>query len=92
MLFALVINTHKGCSLGPEFGLFRRLRPRVMMTIVLLYANDVVIFCHQDREELSTLHSLLELFGQASGLHTNFAMCSVSLIGDRRGRPWRLHR
>ena len=45
------------------------------------YADDVVLFCHPDRSKLPTVRELLESFGHASGLHTNFAKCSVSPIG-----------
>jgi hypothetical protein len=38
------------------------------------------IFCHPDEAELGAVHGILELFGQASGLRTNFAKCSVSPI------------
>jgi hypothetical protein len=47
---------------------------------VSLYADDVVIFCHPDGTEWRAVRSILGLFGHASGLHTNFAKCSVSPI------------
>ncbi|KAK1679133.1 hypothetical protein QYE76_039981 [Lolium multiflorum] len=47
---------------------------------VSLYADDVVIFCHPDETELRAIRGILELFGHASGLRTNFAKCSVSPI------------
>jgi hypothetical protein len=53
---------------------------RDLATSVSFYADDVVIFCHPDETELRAVCSILELFGQASGLHTNFAKCSVSPI------------
>jgi hypothetical protein len=40
--------------------------------------SDVVIFCHPDESELRAVRGILELFGQASGLRTNFTKCSVS--------------
>jgi hypothetical protein len=40
----------------------------------------VVIFCHRDEAELRTVHAILALFGDATGLRTNFAKCSVSPI------------
>jgi hypothetical protein len=39
-----------------------------------------VIFCHSDETELRAIRDILELLGEASGLHTNFAKCSVSPI------------
>jgi hypothetical protein len=47
---------------------------------VSLYANDMVIFCHPNEAELRTVREILALFGEASGLCTNYAKCSVSLI------------
>jgi hypothetical protein len=41
----------------------------------------VVFFCHPDETELrNSVRGILELFGQASGLCSNFAKCSVSPI------------
>jgi hypothetical protein len=63
-----------------ELGILRRLAHRDLVTLVSLYADDVVIFCHPDETELRAVRGILGLFGQASGLHTNFAKCSVSPI------------
>jgi hypothetical protein len=63
-----------------ELGVLRRLARRELMTSMSLYADDVVIFCHPDETELRAVRGILELFGHASGLRTNFAKCSVSQI------------
>ena len=63
-----------------ELGVLKRLSRRELTTSVSLYADDVVIFCHPDESELRTVRDILELFGHASGLRTNFAKCSVSPI------------
>jgi hypothetical protein len=63
-----------------ELGILRRLARREMVASVSLYTDDVVIFCHPDETELRAIRGILELFGEASGLHTNFAKCSVSPI------------
>jgi hypothetical protein len=42
--------------------------------------DDVVIFCHPDEAELRMVREILSLIGEASGLRTNYAKCSVSLI------------
>jgi hypothetical protein len=64
-----------------ELGVLRRLARCDLVTSVSLYADDVVIFCHPDESELHAVRGILELFGKASGLRTNFAKCSVSPIG-----------
>lgn len=63
-----------------ELGILRQLAQRDLVTTVSLYADDVVIFCHPDETELSVVRGILELFGHASGLRTNFAKCSVTPI------------
>lgn len=63
-----------------ELGILRRLARRDRATSVSLYADDVVILCHPDETELRAVLDILELFGHASGLRTNFAKCSVSPI------------
>ena len=60
--------------------MLRRLARRELATSVSLYADDVVIFCHLEETDLRAVRGILELFGQASGLRTNFAKCSVSPI------------
>jgi hypothetical protein len=81
MLFMLVINTlNRLLAKATELGIHRRLARRELSASVSLYADDVVIFCHPDEPELNTVHGMLELFGHTSGLHTNFAKCSLSPI------------
>jgi hypothetical protein len=81
-LFVLVMNSlNRLLAKAIELGVLRRLARRDLMTSVSFYADDVVIFCHPDETELRAVRGILELFGTASGLHTNFAKCSVSPIG-----------
>jgi hypothetical protein len=47
---------------------------------ISLYADDVVIFAEPDQYDLASIRSLLECFGEASGLVTNFQKSSVILI------------
>jgi hypothetical protein len=57
-----------------------------LVTSISFYADNVVIFCrHPDEMELCVVRSILKLFGQASGLHNNFAKCSVSSISYSEG-------
>jgi hypothetical protein len=80
-LFVLVMNSlNKVLIKATEMGILRRLARRELATSVSLYADDVVIFCHPDETDLRAVRGILELFGQVSGLRTNFAKCSVSPI------------
>jgi hypothetical protein len=47
---------------------------------VLLYADDVVVFIRPEPTELAAVRSLLECFGDASGLHVNYNKSSAALI------------
>lgn len=51
-----------------------------MASSVSLYADDVVVFCRPDKQDLTAIRELLRVFGAASGLHTNFAKCAASPI------------
>ncbi|XP_051219522.1 uncharacterized protein [Lolium perenne] len=70
-------SLNKVLAKATELGMLQRLARRELVTSLSLYANDVVIFCHPDEAELRAVRGILELFGQASGLRTNFAKCSV---------------
>ena len=42
-----------------------------------LYADDVVIFLRPDCQEMQATFSILKLFGEATGLHTNVSKSSI---------------
>jgi hypothetical protein len=68
MLFMLVINTlNRLLSKATELGVVRRLARREITTTILLYANDVVIFCHPGEPKLHVVCSILKLFRHTSG-------------------------
>jgi hypothetical protein len=81
MLFVLFINSlNKLLAMAKEIGVLRRIAPRELVTSISLYADDVIIFCHPDESELRMVRAILTLFGEALGLHINFAKCSVTPI------------
>lgn len=45
-----------------------------------IYADDVILFAHPDRHEARAVRRILEIFGDASGLKTNLAKCSIMEI------------
>lgn len=51
-----------------------------MASSISLYADDVVLFCHPNKRDLTAIRVILWLSGLASGLHTNFAKCAASPI------------
>jgi hypothetical protein len=42
-----------------------------------MYADDVVIFIEPDLEDVTAIKALLDCFGEASGLHTNYSKSSI---------------
>ena len=51
--------------------LIRRLSERQAASSVSLFADDVVIFSKPDNQDISSIASVLDLFGRAFGLGTN---------------------
>ncbi|XP_073353623.1 uncharacterized protein [Aegilops tauschii subsp. strangulata] len=81
MLFTLVIDVLNSMLLrAVDLVLLHRLTARQAASSISLYADDVVIFCHPDSHEISTVRKLLPVFGLASELHTNFTKCSATPI------------
>ena len=74
MLFTLVIDALNSLMLHAMLtGLLRRLSPNLATPSVSLYADDVAIFCHPSMDQLLAVRAILQVFGHATGLHTNFA-------------------
>ena len=81
ILFVLVIDVLNSMLLhAVDLGLLQCLTPRHASSSISLYADDVVIFCHPDRHDLTAIREILRVFGIASGLWTNFAKCSATPI------------
>ncbi|XP_073353791.1 uncharacterized protein [Aegilops tauschii subsp. strangulata] len=60
--------------------MLQRLTNRHAASSISLFIDDVVIFCHPTSSELATIRELLRVFGDASGLRTNFCKCSATPI------------
>jgi hypothetical protein len=45
-----------------------------------MYANDVILFIRPTVQEARAVKEILNMFGQASWLHTNLAKCSITAI------------
>lgn len=63
-----------------EAGIMQQLHPRRTMPSISLYADDVILFCHASAGDVEAVKAILKLFGQASGLHVNYAKSSATLI------------
>ncbi|XP_073363427.1 uncharacterized protein [Aegilops tauschii subsp. strangulata] len=81
MLFAITIDALNFLlQAAVNMGVLRRLAPLHAASSISLFADDVVIFCHPDPQELEAVRKLLQFFSDAAGLHTNFAKCPASSI------------
>ena len=68
-MFVLMMNSlNRVLAKAIEWGVLKRLARQELRTTVSLYADDSVIFCHTDEDELRAMRDIVELFGHASGL------------------------
>jgi hypothetical protein len=65
----LMLADHRGTLKRNQF-----LQPK---NRVSMYANDVVIFIEPVLEDVTAIKALLDCFGEASGLHTNYSKSSI---------------
>jgi hypothetical protein len=80
MLFDLFINSlNRLLAKAKELRVLRPIAHHEVVTSVSLYADDMVLFFHPD-EGLRMVRTILTIFGNAFGLHINFAKCSMSPI------------
>jgi len=81
MLFILVIDVLNWMvTRASEEGLLQPLSRRPIQRRISLYADDVALFLRPAAEDISLTLSLLQLFGDASGLRTNDQKSSVMPI------------
>lgn len=81
MLFAITIDALNSLlQTAINKGILRRLMTRHAASSISLFADDVVVFCHPDPQELEVVRMLLQFFRDATGLGTSFAKCSASPI------------
>nr|BAJ87385.1 predicted protein [Hordeum vulgare subsp. vulgare] len=66
-----------------QTGILRRLHPRRMVPAISLYADDVMLFCHAEMEEVLAVKSILGIFETTSGLQVNYGKSSATTLhGD----------
>jgi hypothetical protein len=64
-------------SKAEEEGLLQQLSNRKKLHRISLYADDVALFVHPSAADLSITLGILQLFGDASGLHNNAQKSNV---------------
>jgi len=81
MLFILVMDVLNSLiKFATTENLLQPLAVQQVRHRVSFYADDAVIFLRPSSSDLLVMRQVLDLFGQASGLHTNFSKSSSSPI------------
>ncbi|KAE8814645.1 Serine/threonine-protein kinase SMG1 [Hordeum vulgare] len=66
-----------------QAGILQRLHPRRTVPAVSLYADDVMLFCHAEMDEVLAVKGILGIFEAASGLQVNYGKSSATTLhGD----------
>jgi hypothetical protein len=63
-----------------QYGVLQQIGRHPMPHRVSLYADDVVLFVCPDAAEFQAIMALLQPFGEATGLHSNFLKSSITPI------------
>jgi hypothetical protein len=63
-----------------EDGMLRQMEPAEIKYQCSFYVGDVILFVRPTSQEATTVRAILQIFGRASGLHTNLAKCSITPI------------
>jgi hypothetical protein len=86
MLFIIAMDVlHRMIAKACNDGVLRRLEPWGIKFQCSLYADDVIIFIRLSVQEARAVKEILRLFGEASGLKTNLAKCSITPVyGEKR--------
>jgi hypothetical protein len=81
MLFILAMEAlSRLLSLAQQEGVIRGMNQPGIKHICSIYADDVILFAHPSVNEANAIRELLRIFGDASGLRTNLAKCSITEI------------
>jgi hypothetical protein len=81
MLFILVMDVLNSLVIkASEQGLLQPLMGGGRGQRISVYADDVVLFLQPQPTELSLVRDILKVFGEATGLVTNFSKCSFMPI------------
>jgi hypothetical protein len=81
MLFIIAMDVlHRMFLKAANDGVLRQLRPAEVKFQCNFYADDVILFIRPTAQEARAVKQILTIFGEASGLHTNLAKCSITPI------------
>jgi hypothetical protein len=81
MLFIIAMNVlHRLLQKAAADGVLRRMEPPEVKFQCSLYADDVILFIWPHVQEARAVKQIMHIFGEASGLQTNLAKCSITPI------------
>jgi hypothetical protein len=81
LLFDIVMDSLAKMIAAPDrHGTLQQIGRRPMPHRVSLYADDVVLFIRPEATELLLIKALLQVFGDATGLRTNFQKSTITPI------------
>ena len=81
MLFVLAMEVLGGLIRWAESqSIFSPLRCAAVRSRVSLYADDVVMFIKPEMNDIVAIKTILQIFGDVSGLYTNLGKCVTNLI------------
>lgn len=84
MLFIIAMDVlHRLLLKAVQEGVLRRMPVPEIKFQFSLYVDDVILFIRPTVQEAMAIKEILSIFGQASGLHTNLAKCSVTTHESR---------
>lgn len=82
MLFILVNDLlHHLLHLAADLGVLKPIKGKVAQCRISLCVTYVRIFANPDQYEFTAINSILECFGNLSGLVTNLAKTTPSVAG-----------
>ena len=84
MLFIMVMDVlDRLFKLATVMGALQPLELPAIKFQCSLYADDVILFIQPTVAEAQAVQRVLHIFGEAAGLKTNLAICSITFIfGD----------
>lgn len=81
MLFIIAMDVqHRLVAKASADGVLRLMEPDGVKYQCSLYADDVILFIRPTPQEATAIREILTIFGNATGLNTNLAKCSITPI------------
>lgn len=81
LLFVIVLDCMAAMfATSSQVGILKPIGNQRLAYRTSLYADDAIIFINPDVQEMKAVHDMLDAFGMASGLRTNYGKSSITPI------------